>query len=130
MFHQLKIYTVHIKSGSNYQLERPLFLREGFNWGAFMFTFLWAFYHRLWAFGILVLAANVVIGACAAEGIITPVASGLTQFAFQILIGFNANDALRIRLAKRGFVMSDITSGDSLLRAEQRYFDRLVATLT
>ena len=36
-----------------------MLVRDGFSWGAFFFTFLWFFAHRLWLAGLVVLAAMV-----------------------------------------------------------------------
>lgn len=126
MFHGLKLYTVHAKPGSDHTLMKPIFLREGFNLLAFLFTFLWAFYHRLWLYGFIVLACNLLIGAMVEYRYLGEIAAVIAQFGIQFVVGFTANDILRARLSKRGYIFEDITSGDSLLRAEQRYFDRLV----
>jgi len=126
MFHGLKLYTVHVKPGSDVTLAKPLFLREGFNWMAFLFTFLWAFYHRLWVFGLVILGANALAIFAARYGLLTEFSLPVVQFALQFIVAFHANDAYRKSLTKRGYLFQDITSGDSLLRAEQRYFDRLV----
>lgn len=127
MFSGLKLYTVHTKAGSDHTLDRPVFLREGFNLYAFVFTFLWAFYQRLWLFGVVIFAAQMLAGAALSLGLLDQISVMLVQFALQIMVGFCANDALRKHMQKRGYIFQDITSGDSLLRAEQRYFDRLVA---
>jgi hypothetical protein len=127
MFHGLKLYTVHTKSGSDHTLARPVFVREGFNWYAFVFTFMWAFYQRLWLFGAAILMANFAAALLLEYKILTPSSALILQLGLQVIVGFFANDLLRARMQKRGYIFEDITSGDSLLRAEQRYFDRLVA---
>jgi hypothetical protein len=127
MFHGMKLYTVHTKSGSDITLDKPIFLREGFNWLAFLFTFIWALYQRLWVFAIVIVAANILVMTALKYGYISPFPAALVQFAMQFVVGFHANDFLRQRMQKQGYIFQDITSGDSLLRAEQRYFDRLVS---
>lgn len=127
MFHGLKLYTVHTKSGTGHTLEKPIFLREGFNWMAFIFTFIWAFSKRLWLFGFVMLAANFAVAMLSEGGYIAPLSAGVIQFAIQFFAGFHGNDCLRKKMARQGYIFQDITSGDSLLRAEQRYFDRLTA---
>jgi hypothetical protein len=129
MFNRMKIYTVHIKPNVPRAQEKPSFVREGFNISALILTFLWAFYHRLWRFGLLILAANILIIALGKIQIISPESTGLLQFAVQVLVGFHANDWLRAGMSKRGFIMTDISTGDSLLRAEQRYFERYLQTV-
>jgi hypothetical protein len=111
MLNRMKIYTVHIKPGDVRAQERPIFVREGFNILALIFT----------------LAANILIIALGQMKIFSPDSIGLLQFAIQILAGFHANDWLRYGLSKRGYIMADISTGDNLLRAEQRYFERYLA---
>jgi hypothetical protein len=127
MFGFMKLYTVHVRPGASSAYEKPVFVREGFNLYAFIFTLFWTLYHRLWlpAMGIFLLNAALMAMAkgqwFGMEGI------SIMQLGVNILIGFHANDWLRAKLAKRGYIMADITAGDSLLRAEQRYFERLLA---
>ena len=119
MLHGLKLYTVHTKSGSRHTQGQPVFLREGFNWMAFVLTFLWAFYQRLWLLGVVIFAANIVAAFALRYGLLDQISVMLVQFALQFVVGFSANDALRARMQKQGYIFQDITSGDSLLRAEQ-----------
>lgn len=128
MFHGMKLYTVHTKPGSDYTLDKPIFLREGFNWLAFLFTFLWALAHRLWAFALVLFIANITIAMAMRYGVFSQLTGGIVQFGVQVLAGFHANDALRNVMQKRQYLFQDITSGESLLMAEQRYFDRLIAS--
>lgn len=127
MFHGLKLYTVHTKPGSDHTLDKPVFLREGFNWFAFLFTFFWALTHRLWVFALAILLANVAVVMAMRFGYVHQLSGGVVQFALQIMVGFMANDALRSAMQKRGYIFQDLTSGESRLGAELRYFDRLVA---
>lgn len=120
----LKLYTVHAKSGLETKYHSPVFIREGFNPLAFLFTFAWALYHRLWKLAALILAFQLAIELIAPEGLFSFASLCAMQIGFNILIGFHANDWLRVRLRQRGFIFTDIVAGDSLMRAEQRYFER------
>ena len=65
----MKTYTLHPpREAFPYDadaLERAELVKDGFSWGAFLFTFLWFFWHRLWLAGlgvlVAVLALNVVL---------------------------------------------------------------------
>jgi hypothetical protein len=127
MFNHMKIYTVHIKPGEADAQEKPIFVREGFNLFAFLFTFFWAFYKRLWFAGFLMLGFFLMLIAIDSEHIMTPDSLAVIQLAFQLVIGFQANDWLRRGMAKRGYILHDIASGTSLLAAEQRYFERYLS---
>lgn len=121
----MKIYTVHIPANDQNAQEKAVFLREGFNWMAFLFTGLWALYHRLWLLVLYIVLFNVALMSLEQEAIISSSGAITIQLGFQVLVGFHANDWLRAKLAKRGYIMADISAADSLLRAEQRYFERL-----
>jgi len=123
----LKIYTVHMKSGETLAERKPIFIREGFNIFAFIFTLFWTLYHRLWRWSLLILAVNVVLALATKNHLLDTNTGSIIQIAFNVLVGFHANDWLRDGLARRGYVMADVTAADSLLRAEQRYFERSLA---
>lgn len=126
MLPRMKIYTVHIKPGPG-AAENPVFVREGFNIAAFIFTGLWALYQRLWGVALLILAVNMAVILLGKAYIFTPPAMAIIQLGIQVLVGFHANDWLRARLRRKGHIIADIAAGDSLLRAEQRYFERYLS---
>jgi len=127
LFRRMRIYTVHIPSGAADAQEKAVFVREGFNWAAFLFHFLWAFYHRLWLSGIAIMGVFVTFGIVEELHIVTRVGLSVLQLGFLVFVGFHANDWLRSQLGRRGYILSDVTAADDLLHAEQRYFERILA---
>lgn len=120
---RLHVYTVHINPSLPHPYEEAQFVEEGFSWKAFMFTAIWALCNRLWLFSFVILAVNLLIltiplHAVNAAGILFIV------LAWNMIIGHMGNDFVRKKLKKDGFITADIVTGDSLLRAEQRFFDR------
>lgn len=127
MFGMMRIYTVHIDPAEPSASQKPTFIREGFNWIAFLLGGLWALYHRLWLPLVLILAFNGALMTLRKEHLISMAGIATMQFGFNIFVGLQANDWLRAKLARRGFLMADVTAADSKLRAEQRYFERYLA---
>lgn len=127
MFGGMKIYTVHVRPGEPQAPTKPIFVREGFNWMAFFLTFLWAGYHRLWLPMLAILAFNGLCVALQEHHILSASSTAMLLFGLQLVVGFHGNDWLRARLARRGYIITDISSGDNLLRAQQRYFERYLA---
>jgi hypothetical protein len=125
MFRHLHIYTVHTKPTQPLKDMLPVFVREGFNWYAFLFTFFWALYNRLWLVSTLVLSFNILVGVLQEAGMLTEGSGVVVLIASQVIMGFEGNDWLRGKLARRGYITAGIISGDSLLRAQQRFFDQL-----
>lgn len=124
----MKIYTVHAKPDNKGSYEKPILLREGFNIYAFLFTFLWALYHRLWLVAAVIFCVNTAFVFLNEMHYLSPAHTSIIQLAVNILIGFHANDWLRSALTRRGYIMADIAASDSQLRAEQRYFERYIAS--
>lgn len=127
MLNSLKIYTVHIHPDMSHAQERPIFVREGFNVWAFLLTVFWALYHRLWWVAGFVVLANIIVGMIGELQLLSTVSVVLLQLAIQVVVGLCGNDWLRTRLQQKGYILADITAGDSVLRAEQRYFERMLS---
>lgn len=127
MFHRMRIYSVHVKPGDTGADFRPRFIKEGFNWAAFIFTFFWALYQRLWVVALgLVLLEFLLMNLLQAH-ILTRFSVAVIHLGIHAFVGMQANDWLRARLARQGYIVSDITAADSFLRAQQRYLERYVA---
>ncbi len=119
----MRLYTVH---------RRPLiadpdadivFVKEGFNWYAFLFTLVWALWNRMWwvALGLVGVQAalNVAIWL-----------TGLNEFGqtvislgVAILFGTLANDLYRWTLERKGFDVSSVVVGPNADEAMVRFFD-------
>jgi Protein of unknown function (DUF2628) len=109
-------YTLHVPAsaepGDAEALEKAELVRDGFSWGAFLFTFLWFFWHRLWLAGIAVLIAVVGLPlALRALGF-----GGFSAFAAEvllsILIGLEANSLKRWTWSRRKPAVDVVTASD------------------
>ncbi len=123
----MKIYTVHVKPNVSLADTKPVFVKEGFNFFAFFLTLFWSLYHRLWLVTLFIIAYNLLIVLVMRWHLLGFNGATALQLGFQFLLGAHANDWLRAALAKRGYIMADVTAADSRLRAEQRYFERYLA---
>lgn len=124
----MKTYTLHVardaRRGDPEALEDAVLVRDGFSWGAFVFTFLWFFFHRLWLVGILVLLGLFGLAFLFDVLKVAPWAGVLAQGLLQILIGLEANSLRRWTLARRGKPVMDVVSGSDLEEAEAKAFAR------
>ncbi len=125
---RLLIYTVHINPSLPHPYEAAEFVQEGFNWKAFFFTALWALYHRLWWYALGILAFSAALLYFVHVHMFSFTGYFILHFGLHLVVGFYGTDWLRAQLRHKGYLTADITTGDSLLRAEQRYFDRYFAT--
>ena len=127
MFNRMKIYTVHVRPGEMHAPERPVFVKEGFNWLAFVFPLIWTLYHRLWIAAVGIAAFVFVLLLILKDQSLSPGTFGILYLGMHIMVAFHAGDWLRAALTRRGYILTDISAGESLLRAEQRYFERYLA---
>lgn len=128
MFEMSKIYTVHLKPSHRPGHDYPVFVREGFNFFAFLFTLLWAFYQRLWLAGVLILAFHAAVMLLQYEEMVTSGGASVLLLGMQLIVGFHGNDWLRRRLMRQGYIVAGIAAGDSFVRAEQRFFEQYLQT--
>lgn len=121
----MAVYTAHRRTGDGVE-EDTLLIEEGFCWPAFLFTVLWALWHRLWLVALVILALGVgmdmVLSALGAGG----AARAVLSLATMALIGYSANDLRRHALARRGHRALGPVSGRNREAAERRLFERLM----
>jgi hypothetical protein len=123
-----KFYTVHFSPFGPGPDRDARFVKDGFSWAAFAFGPLWAFYHRLWFVGLMLLAALVAAAVAGTYLLLDPVADAALSLALALLIGFEGPDLLRKKLEARGMPERGIASGRNLVEAERDWFRRHRAT--
>ena len=102
--------------------QRFVFVRDGFYFWAFLATWLWMAWHRMW----LVLLIYVV-GATAVEGAVYYAGAGsggavVVGLLIALLIGIEAGTLRRFTLARRGWKNVGVVSAYDLEDAERRFF--------
>ncbi|EJW13248.1 hypothetical protein A33M_0105 [Rhodovulum sp. PH10] len=103
------------------------FVRDGFDWAAFLFGPLWMLWHRLWRTLLAYLAVMVVLSVAVGLLGVTP---GWRSVAFGLvglLIGLEAATLRRAALVRAGWRDHGIVVGDDRESAEQRFFSAWVA---
>lgn len=102
--------------------DRVAFIPEGFAWGAYLFTFLWALWHRLWI--VAALAFTVFVGLNIAIGleILSPVVGSLAQFGLSLLFGLEARRLQESSFMRAGFRRAGLIEASRLEAAELAYF--------
>lgn len=119
-----QIYTVHIKPDSKNPYENAVFIGESFNIWAFVLNVAWAFYHRLWLLAAGLIVFKVLLQYAISHLGFSPIHGIIVELGIQVLLGFHANDLRRANLRKKGYITGDIVVGNTLVAAEQRFFER------
>ena len=124
-------YTLHLprdaRPGDPTALDESELVKDAFSWGAFFFTFLWFFYHRLWLAGLGVLVLVLAFGGLMALLDVHPLAGSLAQALLQGLIGLEANSLRRWTLARHGLPVADVVTAEDQDEAEAKAFARWLA---
>lgn len=118
----MRIYTVQQGLKPRTAGDDLEFVREGFSWGAFLFTLVWPLYHGLWLVFAIVLAVTVVLGAAVSVLGLSDLGQGAVSLAAAFLFAFEANNLRRWTLHRRGWRDVGVAAGRSLSDAEHRFF--------
>jgi hypothetical protein len=124
----MNTYTMHVpagaRPGSPDGLDEAELVKDGFVWGAFIFTFLWFFVHRLWLAGLAVLVVVMAFDFALVALDVQPVAALLAQLLLSILIGLEASSLQRWTYARRGRPVADVVTAKDREEAETKAFAR------
>ena len=120
-------YTLHVpgdaEPGDPEALDKAELVKDGFAWGAFLFTFLWFFWNRLWLAGIGVLIALVGLAFLLQILRVGTGAAFVAEFLLAVLIGLEANNLRRWTLRRRKPVVAVVSASDRE-EAEAKAFAR------
>jgi hypothetical protein len=127
----MQTYTFHLPRGADpadrSALDGAALVKDGFSWGAFFFTGLWFFWHRLWLAGIAALVAVVGFALLLRLLGVAPAAAGLAEFLLAVLIGLEANALRRWTYARQGRGIADVVTARSRAEAELKAIARALA---
>jgi hypothetical protein len=103
-------------------LERALFVRDGFSFWAFLFGPLWMLRHRMW----LVLAAYLVLAGGLQAVLLalgaSPAAIIAAGLLIALLVGLEAGTLRRLTLRRRRWKEVGLVGGNDREVAERRFF--------
>lgn len=118
----MRVYTLHYPSHADVLKDDPVLVKEGFNWTAAVFIFLWALWGGMWLAALLTFAAAVglqlaldLVGA----GTSVQLAAGIGLSA---IVGYCANDWRRAKLQRRGYRLQGIVAAADMDSARRRWF--------
>ena len=124
----MKTYTLHLppdaQPGDPAALEKAELVQDAFSWGAFFFSFLWCFYHRLWLAGLGVLALLAGVLALLASFDVPGFSRTVAVVLVLILIGLEGNSLRRWTLARSGRPAVDAVAASDRDEAAMKAFAR------
>ncbi len=100
--------------------ERLVFLRDGFSWGALVFSALWMLFHRMWTVFLGYLVLSLVIEAVSfGAGSYT---SSILAVCVALLLGLEGSTLRQWSLERKGWQAIGLVNASSLEEAETRFF--------
>lgn len=106
------------------KLDRVAFIPEGFAWPAFVFTFFWALWHRMWVAAALLFAVFTALSLAVTYEVLGPGLGSLLQFGLSLIFGFEAWGLKESSLLRAGFRRAGLIQASSFDAAELAYFTR------
>ncbi len=122
----MRIYTVHLRRTADplFTPDRDaLFVREGFNFPAFVFTWMWALATGQWIVAAILAAAGVALALIVDAVGLDATSVSIVTLGSQAVVGFIAEDLRRWSLRLRGFALTDVVAAESVTGAERRFFE-------
>ena len=120
----MKIFTVYSKPGDN--IDKSIFIKEGFSIYAFLFQFFWALYNRLWQLSILFIVISMSLNLFLSLEFISVETLYVIDFVMFLFIGIEANDILRYYLERRGYECLAVIAANNYPEAQFRFFKEYV----
>jgi hypothetical protein len=123
----MSVYTIHQPplraAEASPDPERFVFVRDGFNFWAFLLAPLWMLWHRLWL--VLLIYLVVIVGIENAMHFAGVGAAGgaLAALLIAFLVGAEASTLRRFTLDRRGYRQVGVVGGTNTEAAERRFFD-------
>jgi Protein of unknown function (DUF2628) len=121
-------FTLHLprdaRPGDPVALDRAELVKDAFSWGAFFFTALWFFAHRLWLAGLGILVVLIAFNVALNLLDVHPAAAFVAQVLLSTLIGLEANSLRRWTLTRRGLPAVDSVTAADRDEAEIKGFAR------
>ncbi|MGY6709942.1 MAG: DUF2628 domain-containing protein [Rhizobiaceae bacterium] len=117
-------YVVMQPQGGRDAVEEAVLVRDGFHLFAFIFPFLWLFFHRLWLEGLIVLLAAILIGI-GSSTFFASNAGALLSILVSIFVGLEGSAMRVAALRRRGWREWGVVEADNPADAELRYMAAL-----
>ncbi|MBO6518795.1 MAG: DUF2628 domain-containing protein [Rhodospirillales bacterium] len=119
----MRLYSVYLRDHGRMPAEDLVLVKEGFSWPAFVFTFVWALWTRMWLPAIVMFTVIALVGFGLRELHVGEDMEGLASLLMALAIGLVGNDLRRWWLDQKGFREVAVVSGKNLEDATRRFLD-------
>ena len=118
---------VQIEKHLLHQMDEIVAVKEGFCWPAFLFSLVWATFHRLWLFAFSLMGLCSVTFFTLYQQGAEPTFNSIVCFGIFALFGYHANDFRRFKLRRAGYLERGVILAPTVDAAVQRYLRTLAS---
>ena len=106
-------YSIYAKPNDT---AEAIFLPDSFSWSAFVFTWVWALWNRMWIVAVLVMSVMFIAST------LPSVPQFLLALGVNIFMGLHGNDLLGWSLTRSKYAEIGLSNGGSMEEAELRFY--------
>ena len=119
----MKLYAVHLRRHGLDPDRDVVLVKEGFSWPAFLLSFVWALWHRLWLAAALIVLAQAAVSLGIYLLHPDPLSQAVLSLGLAAIIGYLAADFRQHKLAGQGFAFAGVVGGSNIDQAYRRFLD-------
>lgn len=101
--------------------DSTIFVKEGFSGSAFVFSVLWALWHRMWIVAAILLAILATLSLAAYQLEIQEPVVSLINLGMGLIFGFEAHDLRAASLRRAGYREAGLVMAGDLEEAEFKH---------
>jgi hypothetical protein len=116
----MAIYSIFRKTGA--PPEEAIFVKEGFSVAAFVLTFVWALWNRMWVVAAAILAVMAAVAVAGSLTAANETAVAAVNTGLALIFGFEAQALRGWSLRRSGHVEDGLVEAANLEEAELKYF--------
>ena len=122
----MRFYTIHAPrrpwATTETSIEEARAVKDGFSWPAFVFSFIWALWHRLWLVAALIFVAEFAVGLLVGLIGFGGAVNAAVSLGMALTVGWLANDLRRDHLERGGLTDLGVVIAANGEDAIERYF--------
>jgi len=119
----MRLYSVYLRNHGRMPEDDLVLVKEGFSWPGFFFTFVWAFWTRMWLPAIVIFTVIALTGFGVQKLGLGEDLEALASLLMALSVGLVGNDVRRWWLDQKGYSEVAVVSGKSVEEAERRFLD-------
>lgn len=117
----MKYFFVYLPEDNN--LEKTIFLQDGFSFKAFIFTIFWTLYNKLYFISLLLLTSLVAIDLLIVNFYVDgSIAALMNTLIVPLICGLNGKQWLCQSLLRRKFTLTGVVIANNITDAQMKFF--------